>query len=78
MYISSWTSPVPGIEPRIPTVFGCAVVLHTSIVDHSKEGEGLGSGVAASAIAGVIARREFRCARTHDSAAVGMGRRRDP
>ena len=32
MNIVSWRSPVPGIEPRMPIVSGCAGVLHTSTV----------------------------------------------
>src|SRR5262249_19895910 len=35
MYIASWGRPSPGIDPRMPTVFGWSEALHTSIVDHS-------------------------------------------
>src|SRR5262249_24238066 len=35
MYIASWGRPSPGIDPRMPTVFGWSEGLHTSIVDHS-------------------------------------------
>jgi len=51
MYISSWASAVPGIEPRIPIVSGCAAELQTSIVAHSDAEPVLGFGAAPSATA---------------------------
>jgi len=51
MNIVSAASPVPGIEPRIPSVSGCAALSQTSIVAHKAGEAGGGSGAAAAASA---------------------------
>src|SRR6185312_11915015 len=50
MYIVSRRCPSPGIDPRIPIVSGCLVVLQRSTVAHSSLG--LALGVAAACAAG--------------------------